>query len=61
MKTVGMERIRGMLGLSMRAGKLIIGTEMICRAMPRGEVRLVVMSSSVSAATRTSHIYGGYI
>ena len=52
MKTVGMERIRGMLGLSMRAGKLIIGTEMICRAMPRGEVRLVVMSSSVSAATR---------
>ena len=47
-----MERIRGMLGLAMRAGKLVIGTDMICRAMPRGGISLVVLSGSVSAATR---------
>ena len=41
-----------MLGFAMRAGKLILGTELVCRAMPKGEVRLVVISATASAATR---------
>ncbi len=41
-----------MLGFAMRAGKLVIGTELICRAMPRGDVRLVVVSKDASEATK---------
>ena len=52
MSSVGMDRILGMLGLAMRAGKLIIGTEMICRAMPRTKQMLVVLSSGASDGTK---------
>lgn len=41
-----------MLGLAMRAGKLIIGTELICRAMPRGVVKLVLISAHASCQTK---------
>ena len=41
-----------MLGFAMRAGRLIIGTELICRAMPRGEIKLVVLSSGASENTK---------
>ncbi len=41
-----------MLGFAMRAGRLVIGTELVCRAMPRGEVKLVIVSSSASAQTK---------
>ena len=44
-----------MLGLAMRAGKLILGTDMICRAMPKrgaGAVRLAVLSDTASTATK---------
>ena len=47
-----MKRLYGMLGLAMRAGKLIIGTELICRAMPKGSVKLVVISSEASPGTK---------
>ena len=47
-----MRRLYGMLGLAMRAGKLIIGTELICRAMPKENVKLVVISSEASHLTR---------
>ena len=49
------ERFLGMLGLARRAGKLIIGTELICRAMPKrteGRIRLVIISDKASDATR---------
>lgn len=46
-------RIRGMLGLAMRAGKVIIGTEQVCLALPRrGRVRLVMVSAGASDATK---------
>ena len=45
-------RVNGMIGLSRRAGKCIIGTELICRALPKGEVRLVVVSATASAPTK---------
>lgn len=57
MKPVGIERISGMLGLAMRAGKLIIGTEMICRAMPKGVAELVVVSSGASCGTKKKLFY----
>ena len=46
------QRLYGMLGFAMRAGKLIIGTELVCRAMPKGTPRLVVISDAASAATK---------
>lgn len=46
------QRLYGMLGFAMRAGKLIIGTELVCRAMPGGRVKLVLVSASASAATK---------
>lgn len=49
------DRFLGMLGLARRAGKVIIGTELICRAMPKrgdGSIRLVIISDKASEATR---------
>ncbi len=40
------------MGLARRAGKLIVGTEQICLAMPKGKVALVVVMDSASAATK---------
>lgn len=47
-------RLRGMLGFAMRAGKIIIGTEMICKAMAskNGAPRLVVLSDGASDGTK---------
>ena len=42
-----------MLGLAMRAGKLIVGTDMICRAMAKvREPMLVLISSCASQNTK---------
>ena len=41
-----------MLGFAMRAGNLVIGTDLISRAMARGEVKLVVISSGASDSTK---------
>ena len=49
------ERLSGMLGFAMRAGKLILGTDLVCKAMPKGgkgKVLLVGVASSASAATK---------
>ena len=48
-------RLQGMLGFAMRAGKLLIGTDLICANMAKrdkGGIRLVVISSSASPATQ---------
>ncbi len=41
-----------MLGFAMRAGKLIIGTELVCRAMSCGKVKFVLVSDSASLGTK---------
>ena len=44
-----------MLGFAMRAGKVIIGTELICKALSRrgtASVRLVMISVTASDATK---------
>ena len=46
------QRLYGMLGFAMRAGKLIIGTNLVCRAMPTGRVKLVLVSAFASDATK---------
>ena len=52
LKNENNQRLRGMLGFANRAGKLVIGTELICRAMPKGGVKLVVVAKDASAATK---------
>ncbi|MBQ9070094.1 MAG: ribosomal L7Ae/L30e/S12e/Gadd45 family protein [Clostridia bacterium] len=48
------QRLLGMLGFAMRAGRLIIGTEMVCKAMPQGAKapKLVLVSESASDGTK---------
>ena len=46
------QRLYGMLGFAMRAGKLVIGTEQICKSMAKGQVRLVVVSCGASELTK---------
>lgn len=45
-------RFAGMLGFAMRAGKLIIGTESVCRAMAKGMPKLVLIPADASDATK---------
>lgn len=46
-------RLRGMLGFAMRAGKVTLGTELICSSMAgKGKPHLVLISRSASAGTK---------
>lgn len=48
-------RILGMLGFAMRAGKVLIGTDTVCRTVAKpnsGGIRLVLIASGASDATR---------
>lgn len=52
----GIERIKGMLGFAMRAGRVILGTELILSSMSvkgNGRARLVIVSTEASDATRS--------
>ena len=52
MKTENIQRITGMIGFARRARKCIIGTDLICRAMPKGEIEVVVISHTASDSTK---------
>ena len=48
-------RLKGMLGFAMRAGKVIIGTELICSALAKGgkdRPRLVLIAHTASEGTK---------
>ena len=47
------QRLRGMLGFAMRAGKVAIGTETVCKSMAAAKTRpsLVLIACDVSAGT----------
>ena len=45
-------KLSGMLGLAMRAGKIIVGTEQICIALSKGKARLVLTSNGASDGTK---------
>lgn len=47
------QRLLGMLGFAMRAGKIIIGTEIVCKAMATKQApKLVIVSVSASDGTK---------
>ena len=48
-------RLRGMLGFAMRAGRVIIGTELVCSAMAKNgkdRPRVILLSHSASEGTK---------
>lgn len=48
----GEQRLRGMLGFAMRAGKVLVGTEAVCTAMrTKNPPKFVVIASDVSENT----------
>ena len=46
------QRLFGMLGFAMRAGKTVVGTDLVCRAMPSSKVKLVIVSAGASDSTK---------
>jgi len=48
------QRLRGMIGFAMRAGKVLIGTELVCRtaAKARGTIKLVLIADNASEGTK---------
>ena len=46
------DKIAGMLGLAMRAGKLVVGAEQVSIAIAKGRVFLVIASTEASTGTR---------
>lgn len=52
MESKARDRIYGMLGFAMRAGKVTIGTEMVLRAVRQGKIKLVLISAGASENTR---------
>ena len=48
------QRLRGMLGFAMRAGKVLIGTELVCRtaAKTKGTIKLVLIANNASEGTK---------
>ncbi len=55
MSTEHNQRLKGMLGFAMRAGKLCIGTPLVCKALrakDSGGIRLVLLSEGASEATK---------
>ena len=52
MKAENNQRVRGMIGFARRAGKTVIGTELICRAMPHATLHVVLVSQSASEPTK---------
>jgi len=46
------QRLFGMLGFATRAGKTIVGTDLVCKAMPGGKVKLTVISRGASDSTK---------
>lgn len=51
MPEMDLNRIICMLGFAMRKGSAVVGTDLVCKAMPSGKIRLVVISGSASDNT----------
>ena len=48
----GTKRVFGMLGLAMKAGKVVIGTEQVIAYLQKSKLRLVLVSGSSSENTK---------
>ena len=51
------KRVRGMLGLAMKAGKVVIGTEQVISFMQKGKVRLILVSGNASDGTKKKMLH----
>ena len=47
-----LKRVLGMLGLAMKAGKVVIGTEQVIAFLQKKKLKLVLLSSSSSDGTK---------
>ena len=47
-----LKRVLGMLGLAMKAGKVVIGTEQVIAFLQKKKLKLVILSSSSSDGTK---------
>ena len=52
MQTDGKVRLRGMLGFAMRAGRVTVGTESVCKQLARGGAVLVLVCFDASCGTK---------
>ena len=48
----GIKRALGMLGLAMKAGKVVIGTEQVIAYLQKGKLKLVLLSGNASDGTK---------
>ena len=48
----GTSRALGMLGLAMKAGKVVIGTEQVIAYLKKGKLKLVLVSGTASEGTK---------
>ena len=47
-----MKRVHGMLGLAMKAGKVVIGTEQVISFLQKNKLKLVLLSGTASEGTK---------
>ncbi len=52
MQTDGEVRLRGMIGFAMRAGKVTVGTESVCKLLAKGRAELVLCCHDASDGTK---------
>lgn len=52
MEALKENKLRGLLGMAKKAGRLTCGTELVCDAVRAGKITLVLMANDVSANTR---------
>ena len=45
-------RFLGMLGFAMRAGRVLLGTDIVIAAMQKGKARLIIVSDGASEGTK---------
>ena len=45
-------RFLGMLGFAMRAGRVLLGTDIVISAMQKGKARLIIISEGASEGTK---------
>ena len=53
----GTKRALGMLGLAMKAGKVVIGTEQVIAYLQKGRLKLVLLSGNASESTKNKIRY----
>ena len=56
-ETNDIKRVLGMLGLAMKAGKVVIGTEQAISFLQKGRVKLILVSGKASDGTKKKMLH----